>query len=266
VALAFKDDTARRVVVANSSSINNLVAQTIITWVFFLADASLGERFSQKNSQLFIAGGGSARVDWRVNRATTQARALTESSYVIVDEWNFIGVTYDETDGPRIFRGDLTAPVTEAPSYRLGGPEVGAGDTQSDSLDLFIGNSPVFTQSCSGHLALYMLFAERLELAQLEQQRIRPHITPSLKVWHIYDTGGFTRPRDLSGNHNHGTIVGAPATPHQLLEPRLDRSQPLVLPFVKSGAVAETITVDKWHPGIQQPYPHTKQVIPYQKS
>lgn len=32
-----------------------------------------------------------------------------------------------------------------------------------------------------------------------------------------------------------------------------------------SVAAAETITTDKWHPAIQQPYPHTNQVIPYQK-
>lgn len=36
--------------------------------------------------------------------------------------------------------------------------------------------------------------------------------------------------------------------------------------FPDIAAAGETITVDKWHPGIQQPYPHVNQVIPYQKS
>jgi len=35
---------------------------------------------------------------------------------------------------------------------------------------------------------------------------------------------------------------------------------------VDETAAAETIEADKWHPAIQQPYPHINQVIPYQKS
>jgi len=68
---------------------------------------------------------------------------------------------------------------------------------------------------------------------------------------------------DLSNHRNHMTVNNAPAFfphPPEVELPRLE------VPLVKAAAAAAAIFPDSWHPGIQQPYPHTKQVVPYQKS
>lgn len=110
---------------------------------------------------------GAGALQFQVARATTGAVATSTDGALVATTPQFIAVTYDESDGPRIFVGSLTAFFAEV-SYAAA-PTVGTGATSADSggdWHFFNANANTLAFIGTGHRVA--LYNKRMTLAELQ--------------------------------------------------------------------------------------------------
>jgi len=148
-------------------------------------------------------------VAFSVGRATTGADAVSSDNFFTAGKWWFVACTYDESDGPRIFHGDLTTTVVEASSYAT--RDVGSGDTVSTSSDdLNLGYRASLSRTLDGRVAYYHFIDARLSLGQikgLQFQSARAVANTQILMYPGID-GSVTTITDYSGNGNDAAQVG----------------------------------------------------------
>jgi hypothetical protein len=224
MSLLFGAATSDRCEINNTSAnLDDLTAVTILMWVYPTAATSNRFWFRKDNnpaatnrkSARFPAGGNLNRVEFVVTRATTNASATSATNSVSTNLWQFFAFTYDETDGPRIFRGTLTSRVVEL-GYSAG-PTVGAGATTTDGSTLWIGNQQAASPSLAftGRIAAFSYIAKRMTLLELATQQFcfMSAFGDSRVLMQLGYNGTGTQP-DWSGNFNSGTVTGATVAPH----------------------------------------------------
>lgn len=208
-AFDFNNTSGRYVEAAGSSSINNFTALTF--WLWFYADAfQSGDRWWSKFGQELINNFGDADDFYlSIDRATTLAEAASNENFA-TGKWWFLAGTYDESDGPRLFKGDLDTAVAEC-AYTT--RNVGAGATNSSTGVLRVGTGYNFTTGQpDARVALFGLRNDRLTLTQIRRLQYAPLMAESatkLLWWLGYN--GLTNVPDLSGNLNTGTVAGSVA-------------------------------------------------------
>jgi len=133
----------------------------------------------------------------------------------------FVAVTYNPTDGPKIFVGSKTATVAEV-SYDAGFPVVGSGTTTDESAGSMIQGANIdFDTFLGGLLAICGYENDDYTLGLLKNTQFRPEkYSTTVGFWNP-GFNGTTNVPDWAGNSNTGTITGATVAAHV----------PLGLPF-----------------------------------
>lgn len=203
-----------RVVVSASAEINNLTACTFLAWAWANTKDATLRRVFQK-SPTATSFGKSIRLDtaeifWRVYRAGVDATARVEPAEWKTKQWMFVAGTYNESDGPRIFLGDLRTAAGEKSYIER---TVGDSATDSDDDELWVGNRKLDSaRAWDGPISRVQYFDKVLSLGEIRAQQFYPVNTPSCVLWLEL---GWTE-SDLSGNGNDGTTTGADTWPHPL--------------------------------------------------
>jgi hypothetical protein len=221
-ALTFTDAGSERCEVASTATaMNNLTAFTVIAWVYPTSTPAGNRPIFRKdanpastNSKFVAINGGAAEWRMGVFRATTAAAAVGTGTTATLNAWQMVAATYDETDGPRMFKRTLTTPVAEI-SY--GTQTVGAGATNTDGTTLWFGNQQHGSPSNGfpGRIAYVSYWNFRMTAAEIETYGgMRPFCARDkgcVGAWHFWRTDTNA---DLSGSGNNCAVTGATASAH----------------------------------------------------
>lgn len=220
-----------------AASIDDWIVFTSLAWVFPTASitANTGSFFTKTpgnalTGKSFFTGVSVAnpnRLRCQIDRATADAEASSSNNTLVTSAWNFVGVTYGETNGPKLFKGSLTATVVET-GYAVG-PTIGSGATGTDDpADLVVGNrnplNVVGSFSFPGAIACFAYINKELTLQQIItcqfdfRNCIQADGTCKL-LSYLGDNGTGTQP-DYSGNGNNGTVTGAIQSNNVPLRPK----------------------------------------------
>ena len=236
--------STHRVAVPASSSLDNLTAFTVLFWLYndtFTNDTRVwikGDFSGSEPVKHFSANstGSTNGAVFEIARVTQDALMFTDEDVMALGLWKFIAITYDESDGGRVFHGSRTVTVAES-GYST--RQVGSGATRDDStINMNIGNGTTGeSNAIDGRIAVCSIFNIRLTLAAIIRMQFRILNTlENVGYWHLGYNGTGTQ-FDYSGNGNVGTVTGAAVADHV----------PLLFPFgfVTKGdfAVTSAITV-----------------------
>ena len=212
--LLFGSSTAQKITVRRPWNGGSGAALTYWQWFYRTSDINgQGTSFDSTHDILLNGVGGADDTISIIARASVNAEADSVVSAWPQNQWVFTAVTYDESDGPRVFVGTLTAVVTEV-SYAA--RTVGSGATlDTSAVDLVLNNRTASSAlSASGTLASAGLITRRLSLQELVNLQYRVKSVRGQRF--LYDlrySNGLTV-YDLSGNTRHGRITAAtPTTP-----------------------------------------------------
>ena len=144
---------------------------SVLQWIFpttrtsgrrlFAYDGDDGSVYASS----FFWGFTQPGLELDINRATTGAVAIDDTSWTL-NKWWLAAFTYDESDGPRIFRGDEFTPVTER-SYNT--RTVGSGATRTTGMaNVALYNFAASDVGFQGRAGLTAIYDTRLTLAQVE--------------------------------------------------------------------------------------------------
>lgn len=218
MALNFGGGSSQRVEVAASASVDNFSAFTLVLWVRWAANTANRGLFTkgvtfEKDVRTRFNNGN--QLNLIVKRATTEAEALS-ANVTAGNTLHYLAFTFDETDGPRIFRGTLTEAVAEL-SYSI--RAVGSGATTADDTsEIRIGN--IFqANSWNGDISSVQYINRRLTLGELRMLQFHPCVVTGSVIHHIYGYNGTGAQPDWSGNGNHGAVTGATIAAHVPLRP-----------------------------------------------
>jgi len=225
---------------------------TILQGAMGLFRAGSGNRYHI----LTLDGAGTNQVQCTTREGSDIGTSAT-GTYV-VDTWHHIGgVWASGTSRTAYFEGVAgTANTLNATPTTIDGFAIGRVNDGTPS-DPFSGNIAE-----AGFWDVALTANEMVALAGgISPLRVR---SESLVIYvPLY---GLASPEpDYSSNGNDLTLNGTPSQ---------DEHAPVAPPFgfglgwqgAFTAAAADAIFPDSWYPGIQQPYPHTNQVVPYQKS
>ena len=213
MALDFTAATTNKVTVTNPQTFGAGSAFSWCMWIMRTAALSNTQGMSKGGVDLFVFSTTGTVMFFNIPRATTGSNAKVLSSAFVLNEWEFWAGTYDETDGPRLFKGTLTSPVAEVTySARV----VGAGNTTADSGNLFINNRGAANVLAIGaRIGTFNWFNRRLSLAELAQQQWQPLPASGSQFFgHLGYDAANSVVADLSGNGRNGSITGAAIAAH----------------------------------------------------
>ena len=222
--LSFTQASTNKVTVANPLTYGSGTTTTYVMWIKQRATPNASEGWSKAVlNNIFVYSGVS--LTWRqlIDRATTDAdsRVLNSLIFPNLNEWRFVGITYSEGNGVKIYYGGLNTTVAEASDYVT--QTVGAGATNADTSDLYVGNrSSTDTLAPAHDIAFFALYDTELTLGELRVQQFsqRP-IKAGCKTLFVMGASGTTTQVDWSGNAKNSTITGASVAAHAPLPPPL---------------------------------------------
>lgn len=194
------------------TSLDNLSAFSMLFWIYPTTITHQRRIWSKgasiKDIEIRNSGGDVDRFLFYVVRATTTAIAIPVNNTLVLNTWQCIGITYDGTDGPRVFTGSLTAAMTEV-SYST--RDVGAGaETDDSAAEIALGNrTSTGTASFQGRMEVYKHFNTRMSLAELRRHQFRDIPASNCLLHWRLGYSGTTTQVDWSGTGNAGTISGA---------------------------------------------------------
>lgn len=221
MALTFGAATSDRVQLP--AGLNNLNAFTVLMWSFCTTHTDLRHLFAKGN----VGGRKKAQlnatttVDFQVTRATTVARALAADNTNELNKWLCWAFTFDDTDGPRIFKGSLDGSIAEV-AYAAVNPVVGAGAVTDDSDNVwFVGNNNALTRAFQGRIAVAAHFRRRMTLGEIRAWQFRPYTDADCDIsFHLGFNGTATQPNWTTlGAGINGTVTGATVGAHVPLGP-----------------------------------------------
>lgn len=194
------------------ASLLDFSAFTYMTDVFMTTFSSGGRRLFQKGA----IGGNRKQANWTaagaldvfVSRATTSANSVSPNAQFVVNVWYTVGITYDGTNGVKIYSGTGTSALSEIGSYTT--QTVGSGATNTDSGNLYVGNSSAGTATLQARVAGVAYFNRILALGEMRQWQSR-HVgvaTADCKLYSELGYNGTGTQTDWTGNGNAGTVTG----------------------------------------------------------
>ena len=214
--------TTDKVTVANPYTIESGSAFTFCEWVLQRGAPANGQGTGKLGSSaidLFVFF-----TNWfcEVPRFTTTANAFVSGANLFPssDVWTFVGITYSESDGVRIYRGTLSTPMVEL-SYVS--RTVGVGATLACDGNLIIGNRSASSTLAPRHnIAHVSLWDQILTVEHMNLLRIFPYAAAhrfsvggggagtvvNLKSYHPLTESAAATALDHSGNGNNGTVTG----------------------------------------------------------
>lgn len=213
-----------------AAGLDNQHAFTVLAWIYKTGDTD-GARIWGKgtgNIKTFFLQFGAGGNDFGlfVTRATTSADSASVTGVLPLNEWLCVAGTYDETDGPRIFKGSLTETIAEV-SYLT--RVVGAGASADDSgFPHQIGNRQTNDRNFPGRIARLAHFRRRLTLPEIIAWQFLPFVDADTDIYLElgYNPTG-TQPNLTSlGTGINGTVTGATVADHVPLPPPMQPTFP----------------------------------------
>lgn len=218
MSLLFGGATSDRVNFGSGASLDDMTAWTWILWMYPTSDTG-NQSFIGKGTGADVGRKNLERRAADVNdysffafRSGVDALAETTGVNRPLNAWKYVAMGYDDSDGPRIYHGDLSTLAVEA-SYTT--RTVGTGVIDADaSLDLFVGNNKGLVDAFVGRIAVVQVFNANIGLGRIRQQQFQPHNTEDCRLLCHLGYNGTGTQYDLSGYGNHGTVTGATQAPH----------------------------------------------------
>jgi len=206
------------VIVTDDASFQDQSAFSVLVWLNRSADQE-GYIFRKGAMKAWsFTWADTDELEVSIERAGVDASARTNTLAIGTASWEFCVVTYDETDGTRIFHGDLSTSVSEAGyAFRV----VGDGATSADNgNDLYIANRDADdARHLAGDHATFQWINRRLTLGEIRQLQYRPHIVPDTQIFFHFGYNGTGTQPDLSGTGNNGTGNNVTVADHVPLGP-----------------------------------------------
>lgn len=227
------------------TSLDNLAAFSMLFWIYPTTighQRRIWTKTDLKQIEIRNSGGETNKFTVYFARDTTYAVTSVANNTLVANTWQCIGVTYDSTDGIRVFVGSLTSPIAEV-TYTT--QDVGSGANTDDSTnDIALGNlGPSGTSSFQGRMEVYKHFNTRMTLAELRRHQF--HDIPAsncLLHWRLGYSGTTTQV-DWSGTGNAGTISG-PTIGAGLPIPYRRHGQ-IYVPYAVAAATGQP-TIKRW--------------------
>lgn len=215
MALTFGAATSDRVDLA--SGLDNVVPETVLLWAYVTTltnNRTFWNKGASPNNRGPSLDGTAGAVRYYVNRVTTDGDARSATGVVAVNAWALLAFTFDETDGPRIYKGSLDALAVEV-SYAS--RAVGAGALADDSGQGFrIGNHAAGTLAIQGRIARLARFRRLMTIAEIVRWQFRPYTDADCDIFvelGFNETG--TQPNwSTLGAGINGAVTGATVGPH----------------------------------------------------
>lgn len=208
------------------AGLDNQHTFTTLMWVYRTGDTDGRRLFSKGTDEekaCFAPAGGTDSIRFGVKRATTFALATSNNAVFPQNVWTYLAVTYDSTDGPRIFRGTLTTTAAEV-AYS-GTRTVGVGAETSDSGQPWTigqsGDPADYINSFEGRIAFVGHYRRRFPLAEVIAYQFSPIPDADCDIFmHLgwNDTGTQANWGPLGAGIN-GTVTGATVGDHAPLPP-----------------------------------------------
>ncbi len=246
MALLF-DAATEQVDHGSDASLDNLVPCTYAVWIYPDTINTSNRKIISKRVN------GSNSFEWTVTDVFDGSRpesinagwahsggggnSASVANVLTVGAWNFEAVTFDGTNAPRLWHGDLSTIVSEVSYFSQNAPSGGLGDDSSAS---FVVGRRGITTNFLGRIAWLGAWGAELTLGQLKALQFRPRLFEgNCKLFVHYGPGAV----DLSGLGSNGTITGATVADHVPLGPRFgfDLARPnwAALPFFENRHAIE---------------------------
>jgi hypothetical protein len=212
------------------------VAFSHVMWVYrHAANPAANRGFNKGINDVLVRFNASNLWEFNISRAGGTALAdVADTGLLLLDTWEYVGLTYDETDGCRIFRGTLTTDVAEV-SYLT--RTVSSGNTTAETGDLWIGNrNAAGSLSSPLRFANYAMYSRRLELGELKAHQFNWH--PRADCLFLYDIHGTGTQIDRSGNGRNGTATGGSIANHVPIPSTASRRIQVYSPYEAAAVVA----------------------------
>lgn len=220
MSLTFGTAATDRVDISPASSINNLGAFTVATWIklksltapqiaqFIFGRGTAG---NQRKAAAQVSD-GSAEVTFSVDRATTSSSFTTNSTLLVINQWLFLCFTYDINGSAgnvgHIYKGTLSSPVAEA-TYSTSTDGSGALKGDDSALNMKLYNAASDQRGIDGKGGWFGLWNRALSLSELKSIQFHPRVTSGCVGFYRLGDNGTGTQRDFSGNGNNGTVTGA---------------------------------------------------------
>lgn len=239
LALSNTDNATNNVNVGAGAAFSNLSQMTFFTLVLTTSVANAirniaGKTVSSAGWEIFKRGVDGTQLRFARNRTGGQINIDATSGQLVANEWAFWAGSYDDNAAGncRIYKGTLALPMADVTS---GSPTIGGTAPGSDTAALRLLASATPGSGWPGSMAVFVLFARVLSLAELRLLQASIGDTPAPAVmqgcvglWYP-NADGTHVVLDRSGYQNTGTVTGLTLTqavplaarhPWQMLRPR----------------------------------------------
>lgn len=147
-----------------------------------------------------------------VERDTTDMTVISNADFIVLNTWQLVILTYNETDGGKLFRGTPAAAVAEVTYFQN---TIGGGATTSDAAGEFmIGNRPDGTRTFDGLLADMRVYNVNVSLPELDAIRFGhiPQFDALVGWWPL--CGRQSPEPDRTQYENAAAVTGALEAEH----------------------------------------------------
>jgi hypothetical protein len=210
----------------------------------------IGTFGAQTRKNFTFSTSAGSLLQFAADRATTDASAEASFPLIAANVWQCGAVTWDGTNGPKLYHAVVGSNVAEAASYTL---QAGGSGTIGDSSaqNLYVGNLGAGTTSIIGHIGVSMAFSRALECEEIGRLYAavvyrRPCPIPSGNVL-LYVPQGATSVEDRSGWSNHGLVTSGSVGPDF---PLFRSAADVALPF-RLTAPRTTKNTRAWPLGVE---------------
>lgn len=193
-----------RIECGSDASLDDWTELTYWAWIWPHSSTYFGRIFNKGDQKDFhINGTGDGKLNFLVRR--TSNGFSQDNVNLGITEWKFVAATFEPTDGPRLYKGDLTTLVDEVASYQFRG--AGSGTVLADAaFDLKLGQAGTNVRALGGRISVAGAVNRKLSVAELRDIQFRPRCVPDTGGFWICDN--FASIPDCSGNGNSGVPGG----------------------------------------------------------
>lgn len=206
--LTFADSTANEVNCGSAPVLDDLSNVTLCAWIKPTDNANNYRNWAGKGDKFvfFRRGVDGTRLSTVMFGSVNCSVDITAGN--VTTGWNFVAFTLNLGTAAVAYWGNESTAVTD----KSFGAAAGTAPRTTDATSNFTIGSD---QGDAANVAAPYTFAwvglwtPSLTLAQIEDQRLHPTVTPGNILFMRFNSNNTTGERDQSGLANHGTITGA---------------------------------------------------------
>ena len=213
MSLFFGASASDKVSVPNDTELADLTTFSVLAWVHLLGSFPAGNAMvfskdyaSGEAKSLYVTSTGALAS--KVERATTDSTNISAAAALDKLRWQFVAMTYDTTDGIKLFKGsDIN------PAYLLtpASSALGSGTVQVDAAyPLLWGNNGAADSVFKGLIGAVGYFNRVLTASEILEQSVLMKRNRSCVVFqHLGDDFTNNTQIDKTIYRNNGTITGS---------------------------------------------------------